>query len=247
MQSNESEKHTSDLFKEVDDWFENKRVAYNPHSILVDKADFDHEWRRLFSVPYVDQGSTFWKTMKNEFISGSEVGSALNENRYDPYLNYVLWKAGRLIKIETEESAKALSHGKFEDLAGLRWTFEKKDISFKFGLIPHSDPNYKFIAVSPDLVALNSNCLGEIKCPYKRPIIPLNVDSVEYSGFLWKTEVECLVREVLIQGDQHNYIAITNLPIEVTNLLDKMVYYWHQIQLQHAVIPIGDTADFVQL
>lgn len=236
-----------DIFSPVEDWTQNIHIAYNPHSICVEQEDFSTRWKELFSVPYIDQSDdvTFeanstWLECKKNFISGSEVASALNFNPYEDREEYMNIKAGLKEKKFTERQKEAMMHGKQnEGKAGLLYTWEMNDVTYKFGIIPHPDPKWRFLAVSPDLIGQR---LVEIKSPGARSILyPMTMDQLEYSD-----EVKALARDVLITGCRYKYMAITNLPLKLSKLFDKLVYYYHQIQLQWEVIRIGDSVDFVQ-
>lgn len=239
-----------DIFAPVQDWFSNIHVAYNPHAISFKEDDFDANWKRIFQVPFIDQSdpitnktNPIWKNAREDFICGSEVSDAITKSE-----EYVLQKTGVNPKVFTEEVQRYMQHGKDkEPLAGMRYTYEVEDITFKFGLIPHQDPKWRFLAVSPDLIALKRNRVVEIKSPYKRCILwKLRVDDIHYSGQNISNDIKVLMRDVLITGEKHKYLTITNLPLQASQLCDKMYYYWHQIQLQWEVLRIGDSIDFVQ-
>lgn len=246
-----------DLNDPIEDWFSNIKIAHNPNSILFKKEDFKPEWIRLFQVPYVDQtisnsteANPIWLKLKENYISGSEIASAIDESPFDNSNReeYILIKSGRKKKVFNNEQIKAMSHGKInERIAGLRYTYEINDITFNFGIIPHKDKQWSFLGVSPDLIAFRKNRAAEIKSPYKRSIFyQLKVDDVMFSGYKLNENVQVLIREVLISGDKHRYLTITNLPASISGLLNKMIYYWHQCQLQWEVLDIGNCVDFVQ-
>lgn len=246
-----------DLFSPVKDWKSNIHVAHNPRGIRLEDCQFSDEWKRLFSIPYVEQSdpvtleaNPVWLKLKEDFISGSEVGSCLGDNHYpnESAEDFILYKSKRKTKVFSAESLAVMNHGKrHESRVGDLYSHEIDDITFKFGLIPHPDPKWRFLGVSPDLIAFNNSRLVEIKCPAKRSILwGLNVDEVHYDDYRFSDDIRVLMRDVLISGDRHKYLCITNLPVAVTGLMNKMIYYRHQIMLQWEVLRIGDYIDFVQ-
>ncbi len=245
-----------DLYTPVEDWYSNMRYGHNPKGIVIQPEDVGTRWKELFSYPYIEQSNDetyeanpIWLKLKENFISGSEVGAALGVNEWESKEDYIQIKAGRKKKIFNLDAQKAMKHGKIkEDLAGLRYTQEVDDVTFKFGIIPHKDTKWSFLGVSPDLGRFFAERPVEIKSPYKRMICYLQVDDVEYSGQLVgnSKDVRVLIREVMISGNKHKYQSITNLPLSWSKLLDKYVYYYEQCQLQAEVMDIGNVIDFTQ-
>jgi len=232
-----------DIYKSVDNWYSNIHYGHNPKSILLKEEDFSSRWIELFSYPYLDQSNDNfeanpdWLKAKKDFLSGSEVGAALGVG-WDTSEQFVQYKSGKKEKIFPARAQIAMKHGKIkEDIAGLRYTYEVDDITFKFGLIPHQDKKWSFLGVSPDLIRFYKERPVEIKSPYSRRILDMNkLDK----------DVKVLIRDVLLTGERHKYLSITNLPISYTNLLDKYIDYYHQCQLQAEVLDIGDYIDFTQ-
>lgn len=103
------------IWKPVLDWKENIHLLENPHNLIYDVDSFDYRWKRLFSVPYVKQKSEEWLEIKKDFISGSECATALNNyqifNPYEDYQDYVLWKAGRIKRVDIKFALRCMSHG----------------------------------------------------------------------------------------------------------------------------------------
>lgn len=84
----------------------------------------------------------------------------------------------------------------------------------------------------------------EIKNPYERKLLNLNVDNIQFDQNWYQMKI--LLREVMISGDSHKYLAITNLSLKFSKILDAQIYYWHQCQLQSEVLKVGDYIDYVQ-
>lgn len=236
------------LFEPVDDWYNNIHYAYNPKSILIEKEKFHKRWQELFSVAYIPQtneetfeANSIWLSLKKNFISGSEVGSALGESPWETNEDYILFKSGKITKNFSEFTKNAMLHGKKnEDKAALFYTEVKEEITFKFGIIPHQDSQWKFLGVSPDLLSFFNEKPIEIKCPFSRELCYLeNIKKNE--------NINVLINETLISGNKYKYLTITNLPIHYTKLLDYYITYWHQCQLQAEVLDIGNSIDFIQL
>lgn len=258
-----------EVFRVVKDWRlfdeayaqKNIHVGFNPRNINYEWEDFDVNMKWMFSIPWLEQKTEPWLREKMDHISGSELGAAFDiaevlvKHKYlkKPYENMnsqALFESKCNLRPPLTMNA-AMGHGSdFEDLAGLRYSCEEKELTFKFGFIPHR--TYNFIGVSPDLVTHRSTKAVEIKSPYYREII----DADTFENLLFQSgchisytphELQLLCNEVITTGDPCKYLAITNLPIEVSKLTTKLVYYYHQCQLQSEVIGMSTDIDFVQL
>lgn len=232
------------------DWRLNVHVAHDPYCKFSDKRFVSSVLSTLeekrspvvehLKIHYVDQGTEEWLSLKKPFISSSEIGAALEKNKFEPRLLYILSKAGRLKKIWSEKTEKLVfPHGhKYEPYAGHFFTHHQDDVSIQFGLLPHYRQDRMFMANSPDLTMLGLQDginpeIAEIKSPYDRAI-------------QFPYEMAQITKEIFYQGKQHLVHLLTNLTEQDSNLIQNMEYYYQQCQLQMEVMNIGEKCHFVQ-
>jgi putative phage-type endonuclease len=148
-----------------------------------------------------EQRSLEWYEIRNNLLTASDLGTALNLNKYSRRKDLVFSKA-HCIKPNISNSP-AIIHGvKFEDVAINIYSIMNNVVVKEYGCIPHS--TLTCFGASPDGIcsakSKNKNYIGrmlEIKCPKSRPItgfIPthyelqiqgqLEVCNLEYCDFL---------------------------------------------------------------
>lgn len=243
-----------DLY-ETTDWMIEicSRINYDPHNLKHEMIQnfekwWNPNWKRLFTAPRMRQKSAEWYNTRKGKIRGSDLqfvfSLAKSYQSFDPDKRKQLcWQTLKQLKqgvFETETN-EMMAHGnKYESLAAEIATTHLNDLSFEFGSVDH--PTESFLACSPDIILWKRETMVEIKCPWGRNIFSkLNVDDFQ--------QMEKLVIELEYSNfEKKKYEIITNLPIQLSGLLDKMSDYWHQIQLQLSVFDFPtDHAIFQQL
>lgn len=235
------QKYESDNKKYDDGWIQ-LRIGHDPHDLkrgLFEGHWMTSDWKRLFKTAWMDQKSKEWINERTKNIRGSDLHLifALGEEFKEMDKTIAVEKAhGYLLNQKKDPSScdlssvPAIQHGnKYEDEAGYIHTWFWKDLTFKFGSIPHKNPNYK-LAISPDLISWRYKTAVELKAPAYRDI--LHSTTLEKSK-----ELEVLEKEVLLFGkDPKSFTSITNLPEDCVGFVDKLHAYWHQCQMQMEVI-----------
>ncbi len=115
-----------------------------------------------------EQRTTEWFKARREKLTGSIIASIIGCNKYQSAAKAMLLKVG----IEEFRGNIACAHGtKLEPVACKQYEKETGKVLIKqdLGLIAHPDEDY--IAASPDGVT-EDGILLEIKCPFRRRIIP---------------------------------------------------------------------------
>jgi putative phage-type endonuclease len=130
----------------------------------------------LKKIPQHEQKSEAWFKQRDEMITASDIGSAVDLNHYQKRYQLVLKKCG---KGPEYKDNIFVHHGKkYEEIATKIYEFRYNIKVDEYGLIPH--PNISYIGASPDGICskytLNgklSKMIGrmlEIKCPLRREI-----------------------------------------------------------------------------
>jgi putative phage-type endonuclease len=126
---------------------------------------------RLKEIPEIEQRSAAWYDLRNNMITASDFGQALNKGKFGTQRDFMIKKIDvihRIANIEQGGYTAPLDWGiKYEDVAAAIYEYRNKLKLHYFGLLQH--PNLPYIGASPDAI----NELGvmlEIKCPYKRVI-----------------------------------------------------------------------------
>lgn len=234
-------KYESDCKSSNDGWVD-LRIGHDPHcmkSCLLDSNWMTPNWKRLLNTPWMDQKTKEWINERSKNIRGSDLHLlfALGEEFKTMDKQIAIEKAHDYLLNQKKDpgscdlsSVPAIQHGNcYEDEAGYLHCWFWKDIGFKFGSIPHKNPNYR-LAISPDLISWLFNTAIELKAPAYRDIL-------KNTTFEKSKELKVLEMETLLFGkDPKSFTAITNLPEECVGFVDKLQAYWHQCQMQMEVI-----------
>lgn len=168
-------------------------VGENPHNLEITWDSLPANIRPLFAVPYVEQGSEAWLSLKQDYLSGNEIAKVLLREREDDEHNIFQSKTAKLVpQVFDERTQIALDHGvRNESVAATAYADLHDTALLKFGFIPHRDPDWYFLGVSPDRISIHGQLL-EIKCPrYRKIEIDENQEGVriylpQYYHQVWK-------------------------------------------------------------
>ena len=127
----------------------------------------------LKKIPQPEQRTPEWYIFRGNRLTASDLGTIMDVNPYEKYLNAVLKKSGVEIPFKTN---RAIKHGvKYEEIVTMIYEFRNNVKVFEYGCIPH--PEIPHFGASPDGIvdsnSQNQNLIGrmlEIKCPTGRPI-----------------------------------------------------------------------------
>lgn len=122
--------------------------------------------KKWIEKEFAAQKSEEWLALRGKMLTASDAATAIGKNKYETPDGLLLKKCGLGEKFTGNEATR---HGeKYEDFA--RELFEEKygEVCHDLGLCPH--PKYDWLGGSPDGIT-ESNCLVEIKCPFRRQII----------------------------------------------------------------------------
>lgn len=153
----------------------------------------------LKKVPRIEQRSQEWYKIRENLISASDFGNALNRGMMkDKSLNELYKKkVGYDVQEHSEKTKDIMGRGNMlEDIVAMLYEYKRKVKILDFGLIPYTkDPRF---GASPDGVTEYGQCI-EIKCPYMRKIdgkIPFYYycqvqGQMEICGFEETDYIEC--------------------------------------------------------
>jgi len=123
--------------------------------------------KKWIEKEFAAQKSEEWLALRGKMLTASDAATAIGKNKYETPEGLLLKKCGLGEKFMGNEATR---HGEaHEDFC--RELFEEKygEVCHDLGLCPH--PKYDWLGGSPDGIT-ESNCLVEIKCPFRRKIIP---------------------------------------------------------------------------
>lgn len=143
----------------------------------------------LLKIPQYEQRSEMWFKQRENKLTSSDAGTILGINPYQRPYEVLFKKCGHDPKPFVGNAATL--HGqKYEDEAIEKYCKLTGQENYNFGLIAHEDvyhnKDYYWLAGSPDGVSINKNVpnakpiLLEVKCPYKRKIIPGKIPEYYY-------------------------------------------------------------------
>lgn len=120
----------------------------------------------LKKIPVVIQRTQEWYKIRQNMISASDFGQALNKGHYGNQRDFLIKKITGKSK-EITYKAPLLWGIRYEDIAIEIYCKRNKVKIFEFGLIQHSE--IKYFGASPDGIS-EFGIMLEIKCPFKRKI-----------------------------------------------------------------------------
>ncbi len=135
----------------------------------------------LLKIPQYEQRSDEWFAQRENKLTSSDAATVLGINPYQKRKEVLFKKCGHDLKPFVGNVATR--HGqKYEDEAIEKYCNLTNRTNYNFGLISHEDvyknKDYYWLAGSPDGIAIDSDnhsgkpILLEVKCPYRRTIIP---------------------------------------------------------------------------
>lgn len=143
----------------------------------------------LLEIPQYEQRSEMWFKQRENKLTSSDAGTVLGINPYQKPHEVLFKKCGHDPKPFVGNAATL--HGqKYEDEAIEKYCKLTNQKNFDFGLIAHEDvyhnKDYYWLAGSPDGISISNTdknakpILLEVKCPYKRKIIPGKIPEYYY-------------------------------------------------------------------
>jgi len=164
--------------KTKEEYFRNRCDAVNVPKEFINRWE---QYLLLESQPQPEQKSKEWYEMRDKFITASAGADAINESKYNTYIDLLETKLG-IGKPFTE--GYHVHHGKkLENIATMLYEHINNVKVGEFGLVPHmSDPHVPFLSASPDGICTCMTLDGkfsplvgrmlEIKCVTTRRINP---------------------------------------------------------------------------
>jgi putative phage-type endonuclease len=133
---------------------------------LLKIKEYKLKLEKIKTIPIIVQRSSEWFKVRNNLITASDIGQALNHGDYGNQKEFLIKKITGKSKEITFRAP--LEWGvKYEDVATAIYSKRNKIKVFEFGLIEH--PNIHYFGASPDGIS-ELGIMLEIKCPYKRKI-----------------------------------------------------------------------------
>lgn len=144
---------------------------------------------KLKLIPMHEQRSDAWFKQRENKLTSSDAGTVLGINPYQKPIEVLFKKCGYDPKPFVGNIATR--HGqKYEDEAIEKYTKLTGQKNYDFGLLAHEDVHnsdeYHWLAGSPDGISINvldadaKPILVEVKCPYRRKIIPGKIPTYYY-------------------------------------------------------------------
>ena len=202
------------ISSEIEDLLYSRIFNNDPIYNNDDLIDLTQKIELIKKIPQPTQRSEEWYIYRNNRLTASDLGTAMNINPYSSREKLILKKCGHE---EPFVPGPAIEHGvKYEDVAIEIYSKRNNVNVVEYGCIPH--PTIPFFGASPDGIidynSQNKNYIGrmlEIKCPKSRPITgyppdyyfaqvqgQLEVCDLEYCDFL-----ECDIQEY----NKSNYLS----------------------------------------
>lgn len=183
---------------------------------------FSHPtWLRISKLRNFSQQTPGWRNLRDDYITASDASKFLCQNPFETKDEAIDKKARGCVQ---NSNIGTLHGNKHENIAAKLLCNEIDDIGFSVGLIAH--PIVSFLAMSPDIILLRNQTIGEIKCPYFRKILKEEQEK----------ELEPLIKELMNDGNAFKYRTITNLPVEYSGILEEQYYNYHQMQMQMEIL-----------
>jgi putative phage-type endonuclease len=137
---------------------------------------YRHTIKYLKSIPKFEQKSVNWLKQRSQYIGGSEAGTLVDANHYEPYYKLILKKVHEVPFINF---AATYIGNKYENIANMIYEYLMNVRIDEYGFIPHK--TIKFIGASPDGIVSKYKYDGihktsmvgkmlEIKCTVTRKI-----------------------------------------------------------------------------
>tara|TARA_B100000427_G_scaffold319393_1_gene317569 strand:+ start:269 stop:1006 length:738 start_codon:yes stop_codon:yes gene_type:complete len=144
--------------------------------------------KKLLELPQHEQRSPEWFDQRKDKLTSSDAATALDINPYQKKYELLFKKCG--LDLKPFVGNIATRHGqKYEDEAINKYCDIMGMKNYNFGLLCHKDihenDEYPWLAGSPDGIVeeirgLSSPILLEVKCPFRRKIIPGKIPDYYY-------------------------------------------------------------------
>ena len=144
---------------------------------------------KLIATPQYIQRTPEWYEVRKGLMTASNAAAALGIKPYDSFRGDPKAACIDQIVSGSFKGNAATRHGcEHEDAVRDRYCDISGETALEFGLIVHSNPEYHWLAASPDGITLNGRMI-EIKCPMHRDIIPGHVPHHYYPQLQTQMEV----------------------------------------------------------
>ena len=173
----------------------------------------------LDTIPQPAQRTPEWYEFRNNRLTASDLGTAMNINPYSQMDKLIMKKCGEEQPFVVNS---AITHGvKFEDVAIAVYQKRNRVIVEEYGCIPH--PEINFFGASPDGIvnyrSENKDYVArmlEIKCPKSRPQTGFPPDyyeaqvqgQLEVCDLEWCDFLECDIKEY---GNREDFLKDSNI------------------------------------
>lgn len=129
--------------------------------------DICEQVKYLLTLPQYEQRSEEWFAQRKTRLTSSDLATVSGENPYEKPISLLYKKCGGDVPFFSNAATR---HGqKYESVAIEKFEKEFNKKNYDFGMLPH--PTIDFLGGSPDGVTADGILL-EVKCPFKRKIIP---------------------------------------------------------------------------
>lgn len=126
---------------------------------------------RLMHVPQYEQRTPAWYEVRKSLMTASNAAAALGIKPFASFTGDARKAAIDQIVSGSFKGNVATRHGcQWEDWVRDRFAEIVHEDILEFGLIKH--PSLHWLAASPDGICSRSGAMVEIKCPYRRRIVP---------------------------------------------------------------------------
>lgn len=110
-----------------------------------DIIKFRNTVRKLKEIPKHEQKSIQWLKQRSQFIGGSEAGTLIDANHYEPYYKLIVKK---ISEVPFLNFSAVYVGNKYETIATMLYEYLMNVRVDEYGFIPHN--NISFIGASPD-------------------------------------------------------------------------------------------------
>lgn len=125
--------------------------------------------QRLLQVELFEQGSAHWFAQRHQMLTASDVASVLGLNPHRSANDVLFRKLQPPCRPERTGCAATDWGHRYEDEARRLYEERTGETVYEFGVIPH--PEHRWLGGSPDGITGTGRLL-EIKCPFRRRIVP---------------------------------------------------------------------------
>ena len=213
--------------------------------------------KKLLEIPQYEQRSPEWFEQRKDKLTSSDAGTVLGLNPYSSYKEVLFDKCG--IHKEFKGNVATLHGQKYEDEAIDKYCLMFDKTNYNFGMIGygdvHTDNKYNWLGGSPDGIVQDNEdpdgqepILLEVKCPYRRKIIPGICPQYYYPQVqlnLFITDLNCADFIEYKPPDVFNVVRYTRDEEWLNDNLPRLESFWKEVE-NYRKIGIKEHPEYVR-